>query len=94
MRKALITTNLVPESVGLQATLISCWVQVAHRAATRFGLDADAIFVDAGIDPAVLYQPESRIPSHKVKSVWEMSAKLSGCPTYGLRAAEVAYIPT
>jgi AraC-like DNA-binding protein len=91
MRKAPITTNLVPESVGLQATLISCWVQVAHRAAIRFGLDADAIFVDAGIDPAVLYQPESRIPSHKVKRVWEMSAQLSGCPTYGLRAAEVAY---
>ena len=54
MRKALITTNLVPESVGLQATLISCWVQVDHRAATQFGLDADAIVVDAGMDPAVL----------------------------------------
>jgi AraC-like DNA-binding protein len=91
MKQKKLESNLVPESVGLHATLLSSWVQVAYRTAIYMGLDADKIFDEAEIDLKLLQRPDSRIPSHKVKFVWDRSAQLSGCPAYGLKAAQVAY---
>ncbi|MGS2722213.1 AraC family transcriptional regulator ligand-binding domain-containing protein [Porticoccus sp. GXU_MW_L64] len=81
----------VPDSVGLQATLLSNWVQVAYRAMRLYHLDAEQIFADAGIDIAQLYIPGDRILSHKVRNAWRMGAEAYGSQAFGIKAAEAAY---
>ena len=81
----------VPDSVGLQATLLSNWVQVAYRAMRLYHLDAERIFADAGIDTAQLYVPGDRILSHKVRKAWQMGAEAYGNQAFGIKAARAAY---
>ena len=56
--------------------------------ARRLGLDPDGRIRAAGIDPAVLSNPDLRIPTAAVVSLLEESARQSGCATLGLQMAE------
>jgi AraC-like DNA-binding protein len=65
------------------ASLIS-YVPVARRV----GLNPQSMLRKAGIDPAVLENPDLRIPVSRVGSLLEESAKESGCQTVGIQMAE------
>ncbi|HXQ16353.1 MAG TPA: AraC family transcriptional regulator [Caulobacteraceae bacterium] len=55
--------------------------------AREFGLDPAALARAAGLDPRVLSEPGARVPTAKVASLLERSAKEAGCPTFALRMA-------
>src|SRR5882672_1628444 len=56
--------------------------------ARRVGLDPDRMIRAAGLDPAVLSNPDLRIPTAAVVSLLEESARQSDCATLGLQMAE------
>src|SRR5690606_13994953 len=52
-------------------SILSALVAAVLDAARAIGLDADAIAAEAGIDPACLADPDSRVPlAHDIK-MWE-----------------------
>ena len=56
--------------------------------AREVGLDPYAMLSRAGIRPALLDHPETRLPGVAVAGLLEDSASLSGCATFGLLLAE------
>jgi len=66
------------------------WVRHVVRAMTAEGLDMPALMRAAGIDPAVLDDPDGRVPSDKVSALWTLAVQRSGNPAIGLSAASKA----
>lgn len=73
------------------ASLLVNWVELLHRCLLFRGLDAQAIFDQAGlVSPGVCLLQE-RVSAQKVKALWERAAQLSGDEAFGLTAADVAF---
>jgi AraC-like DNA-binding protein len=69
--------------------LRACWVNGAVEAFEQEGLDVAALLREAGIDMAVLDNPDSRIPVEKYNLLWQLAVARSGNPSVGLAAARV-----
>ena len=73
------------------AEVTSTWLATGARVLWRVieanGFDADALFRDAGLDPALLNEPRGRYPSGRASSAWVRAAQSSGVPHLGLEAA-------
>jgi len=52
-----------------------------------YGLDAKAIFNNAGIDPECIFDASARVPSEALEKVVFEGARQSGDPNFGLREA-------
>src|SRR5215471_9760835 len=65
-------------------TTAAVWVKGIAEMLAAEGLDARALLVDAGIDPAALDAPAARLPSEKISRLWELAAERSGNPAIGL----------
>lgn len=52
------------------------------------GIDAAAVFASIGCDPALLDDPEGRIPHQMALALWREAAERSGDADFGLHAAE------
>ena len=61
--------------------------------AEEVGLDPRAMLRRLGIDSRALDQPELRLPADNVLELFELSAELSGCETFGLRMAHGRRLP-
>src|SRR4051812_13348460 len=61
--------------------------------ANDLGLDSRAMLRRTGIDARILIDPELRAPADKVLELLEVSAKASGCETFGLRMALGRQLP-
>jgi AraC-like DNA-binding protein len=68
----------------VRAASLTSYVPVARRV----GLNPQVMLRKAGIDPAVLANPDLRIPAARVGSLLEESARESGCQTIGIQMAE------
>src|SRR5262249_6828663 len=53
-----------------------------------YGLDPEEMIRAAGLNPALLQNPDLRIPAGAVLGLLEDSAHKSGCATFGLQMAE------
>ena len=51
------------------------------------GIDGNAIFLESGIDPALLKEAEARAPLTQIQEVWRRTVAATGDPAYGLVAA-------
>ena len=58
-------------------------------ACARLGLDTAQILQAAKLDPAVLQDPDARIPIEQAGAVWQKAYELSGDPNLALHAIEV-----
>jgi AraC-like DNA-binding protein len=65
-------------------TTAAAWVKGIAEMLAAEGLDARALLVDAGIDPAALDASAARLPSEKISRLWELAAERSRNPAIGL----------
>ena len=65
------------------------WVRSIAELLAAEGLDASALLVAAGIDPATLEAPGARLPTEKISRLWEIAAERSGNPAIGLAQPQV-----
>ena len=68
-------------------TFLATMGQVFVRLVGMHGIDARALLREAGVDPAVLSDPEARLPSSVGDVVVAKAATLIPDPAFGLRAA-------
>ena len=64
-------------------TTAAAWVKGIAEMLAAEGLDARALLVDAGIDPAALDASAARLPSEKISRLWELAAERSRNPAIG-----------
>ena len=72
-------------SSQIRAGALNNYVELAQQ----FGLNAPALLRQVGLSQLKIGQTESRISADAVVELLEISAEQSGCPTFGLRLAEV-----
>ncbi len=72
-----------------QLGIRACWVKGTLEAFKQEGLDVDALFRAAGLDLAVLDNPDWRIPTEKCNLLWRLAVAQSGNPVVGLATARV-----
>jgi AraC-like DNA-binding protein len=65
-------------------TTSAVWVKGIADMLAAEGLDARALLVAAGIDPAALEAPDARLPTEKISHLWELAVERSGNPAIGL----------
>ncbi len=58
------------------------------RALRLQGVDPTPVFEQAGIDPAVVINPDQRISMTKMRALWHLIAEATDDEAFGLRAAE------
>src|SRR6185436_7333413 len=68
-------------------TALATLGQIVARVLEMYGLDARAMFKRHGIDPALLSDPNARIPSRTWGSLVRDAASQIPDPAFGLRAA-------
>jgi AraC-like DNA-binding protein len=74
----------VPMAALTRAASLTSYAAVARRA----GLNPHAMLRKVGIDPAVLSEPDQRIPALRVLNLLEETARASGRATIGIEMAE------
>src|SRR5499427_4397160 len=70
-------------------TTSAVWVKGIADMFAAEGLDARALLVAAGIDPASLEVPDARLPTEKISRLWELAVERSGNPAIGLAQHDV-----
>jgi|SRR5215510_13366426 len=65
-------------------TTSAVWVKGIADMFTAEGLDARALLIAAGIDPAAVETPDARLPTEKISHLWELAVAQSGNPAIGL----------
>lgn len=68
-------------------TFLATFGQVIVRVIEMHGVDARALLREAGVDPALLRDPNARISSRVLDEVFANAAALIPDPAFGLRAA-------
>ena len=61
----------------------SLWTQVQG-----YGLDAGSLFKEAGVDPELIFDSGTRIPSERFEHLFDRAVELSHDPLFGLHAEE------
>jgi AraC-like DNA-binding protein len=69
-------------------TTISSWALVIWRALAAQGVDADALFRRAGLDPATLKDSNARYPVSAMTRLWHTAVAATDDPCFGLTAAQ------
>lgn len=70
-------------------TVLSVSSRAMVGACARLGLDTGRILEAARLDPAILEDPDARIPLEQVDALWRKAYELSGDPDLALHAIEV-----
>jgi len=63
------------------------------RAIESYGLDPEALFKEADLDPDKLYKPNTRYKDSKLYQLWKLAVHRTGDPGFGLTVAK-AWHPT
>jgi AraC-like DNA-binding protein len=75
---------------GDQATCAAFWVKGIAEALRSEGLDVAALLDEAGLDAAMLSDPDSRFPTERVSLLWQLAVARSGNPAISLANSNVA----
>ncbi len=71
----------------MQFSTISSWARLIWEGLRSCGVDADAVFEEAGLDPRGLNVPGTRFPMTAMTRLWRLARERSGDPCFGLIAA-------
>ena len=72
----------------MQYSAITSWARLIWDGLKTYGIDAEAIFRDAGLEPAFLEDPNGRYPVSGMIRLWDLAADASEDPCFGLTAAK------
>ena len=71
------------------ATMLASAGRIVHRLLQRNGMDADALFLECGLDPLKLTDPRARYPIGRNRALWRLAYERIQDPCWGLMAGEV-----
>ena len=71
-------------------TISAAWVTGICEVLRGAGLDAAALFSEAGLDLTNLNNPDVRYAPEKISHLWEIAVERSGDPALGLRVTEAS----
>ncbi len=71
-----------PKPSSLTSTTLLLWKTLDAR-----GLDANDFFIQSGLDPALLQDPNARYPGHAIKRLWQRVKAALQTPCIGLEVA-------
>ena len=71
----------------MQFSTISSWARLIWEGLRTYGVDSDAVFEAAGLDPRGLSSPGTRYPVASMTRLWRLARERSGDPCFGLTAA-------
>ena len=69
------------------ATALTSWARAIRQALEQSGVDALALFAQAGLDPALMQDPNARYPVAATARLWRLSVAATGDEAFGLRVA-------
>jgi len=73
---------------------ITSWARLIWEGLQTYGVDADTVFREAGLDPGALNDSGARYPVASMTRLWRLAQESSGDPCFGLTAAEQWYPTT
>lgn len=68
----------------MSSTTLSSWARLVWEELQQRGLDAQAIFIEADLDPAMLQDPNARFPATRMSRLWQLAEERSGDPAIGI----------
>lgn len=71
----------------MQFSTITSWARLIWEGLTSYGIDADAVFREVGLDPRALQDSGSRYPVPAMTRLWRLAVERSGDSCFGLVAA-------
>lgn len=71
----------------MQHTTITSWARLIWEGLRTYGVDADALFIEVGLDPSALTDSNARYPVPAMGRLWNLAVERSGDPCFGLTAA-------
>jgi AraC-like DNA-binding protein len=71
-----------------EASTLNTWAICVARTLEARKLDSHALFVEAGLNPDVMRDPNGRYPVSRMSRLWKLAAAATNDPCIGLRAAE------
>lgn len=73
----------------MSSTILATAGRIVHRLIERHGLEADAMFLSAGLDPQKLNDPQARYPLDRSRELWRQVNEQIQDPCWGLSAGEL-----
>ena len=70
-----------------EASTLASWTRALRRQLDALGLDSTALCQAAGLDPALMDDPNARYPLHATTRLWQLAVDASGDPTLGLHTS-------
>jgi AraC-like DNA-binding protein len=70
-----------------EATTLNTWANALVRTLQARGGDVDALLRRAGLDAAMLQDPNGRVPVRSMSRLWALAVEETGDPCLGLKAA-------
>jgi AraC-like DNA-binding protein len=71
-----------------EASTLNTWAIAVARTLDARGIDSGKLFAEAGLDPAIMRDPNGRYPVSRMTRLWKLAVDASQDPCIGLRAAE------
>ncbi|HBN8269461.1 MULTISPECIES: AraC family transcriptional regulator [Pseudomonas] len=72
-------------------TTIATWTLAIQRALQGYGIEAEPLMLEAGIDPASVLDPEFRVAVVNMWKLWRLSVERTGNDAFGLQVAANLY---
>ena len=70
-------------------TMLATTGRILHRLLKRNGLDADALYIEGGLDPLKLDDSRARYPLDRVRLLWRLADERIRTPCWALASGEV-----
>src|SRR5690606_11981190 len=70
-----------------EASTLASWTRAPRRQLAAHGLDSAALCREAGLDPALMDDPNARYPLHATTRLWQLAVAASGDPSLGLHTS-------
>jgi len=74
------------------ATTLAAWTRTIDAALRSSGIDPSPVFVNSGIDPLALMDPDRRIPGDTTARLWRACVIATGDEAFGLTVAREGFV--
>ena len=75
----------------LTHTTIATWILAIQRALQVYGVEAESLMREAGIDPTLVRDPEQRVAVVNMWKLWRLCVERTGNDAFGLQVAATLY---
>jgi len=86
---AYLWTRVVLDRSALSQTILATAARVLRRLLVRYGLEADKLFVESGLDPRKLDDSRARYPVERMRALWRLADDRIRDRCWALSAGEV-----